>query len=422
MTTRSTPRSTPSPPSLPRCRRSASPPSRASSAPPASARSTRSSTSSATKCAASASPRIIAKASPPSSRSGRRNSSAAKGRRARPLREALGCLIVNKHQRGAWPWPIPLRRRLRQRLESLDFDPRLRPLRHPPDEHRRHGPWPCLRQSDDRGRRHRHQSANLALLQCRLRRHAARPVLDLVRGRGHPAQQPHGSDRQGRFRRHLLPPQPAADRLRPVQCLGAAVGRRYPLLLWHHGLVPLSRSASCRAENCSSSASAPCCLARPGARSTRNGCSTCTQSAQAAEKVAPAARTAEQKKAIETWKEKSKTGPTPAEYAALRKANTNFLLERAQGTRRRESSISSPGISTAISSTFSDDDDRHGAVQAGRADARSADPDLSGDGGRRLCHRPDRQHPRSALDHGPRLHRACLCTRQRSATTSAGWR
>lgn len=45
-------------------------------------------------------------------------------------------------------------------------------------------------------------------------------------------------------------------------------------------------------------------------------------SAQAAEQIAPAARTAEQKKAIETWQEKSKAGPTPAEYAELRKGNT----------------------------------------------------------------------------------------------------
>ena len=46
------------------------------------------------------------------------------------------------------------------------------------------------------------------------------------------------------------------------------------------------------------------------------------QEAAAAEKVAPAARNAEQKKAIETWKEKSKTGPTAAEYAEMRKKNT----------------------------------------------------------------------------------------------------
>ncbi|HEU0311455.1 MAG TPA: DUF418 domain-containing protein [Sphingomicrobium sp.] len=44
--------------------------------------------------------------------------------------------------------------------------------------------------------------------------------------------------------------------------------------------------------------------------------------ARVAEQVAPAARTAEQTKAIETWKEKSKTGPSKAEFAELRKKNT----------------------------------------------------------------------------------------------------
>ena len=45
-------------------------------------------------------------------------------------------------------------------------------------------------------------------------------------------------------------------------------------------------------------------------------------SARAAEQVVPAARTAEQKKAIESWQQKSKTGPTKAEFAELRKQNT----------------------------------------------------------------------------------------------------
>jgi uncharacterized protein len=46
------------------------------------------------------------------------------------------------------------------------------------------------------------------------------------------------------------------------------------------------------------------------------------QSAQSAQKVAPQERTAEQKKAIETWKEKSKLGPTKVEYEELRAKNT----------------------------------------------------------------------------------------------------
>lgn len=46
------------------------------------------------------------------------------------------------------------------------------------------------------------------------------------------------------------------------------------------------------------------------------------ESAQIAEKVPPAARTAAQTEAIKTWKEKSKTGPTKAEFAERRKAMT----------------------------------------------------------------------------------------------------
>lgn len=45
-------------------------------------------------------------------------------------------------------------------------------------------------------------------------------------------------------------------------------------------------------------------------------------SASAAEQVAPAARSADQQKAIAAWKEKSKTGPTPAEFAEMRKQHT----------------------------------------------------------------------------------------------------
>jgi uncharacterized protein len=46
------------------------------------------------------------------------------------------------------------------------------------------------------------------------------------------------------------------------------------------------------------------------------------ESARAAEQVAPAARSAEQTKDIATWKEKSKTGPTPAEFAEMRNQHT----------------------------------------------------------------------------------------------------
>lgn len=73
---------------------------------------------------------------------------------------------------------------------------------------------------------------------------------------------------------------------------------------------------------------------------TRNLLST-HLAAQAAEKVAPAARTAEQKKAIETWKEKSKTGPTNAEYAEQRKKITasyaSALVTRAPGIMHEQS-------------------------------------------------------------------------------------
>ena len=46
------------------------------------------------------------------------------------------------------------------------------------------------------------------------------------------------------------------------------------------------------------------------------------ESASAAEQVAPAARSADQKEAIANWEKKSKTGPTPAEFAQLREENT----------------------------------------------------------------------------------------------------
>ena len=46
------------------------------------------------------------------------------------------------------------------------------------------------------------------------------------------------------------------------------------------------------------------------------------EAAQVAEKIPQAKRTAEQAKAIETWKEKSKTGPTRAEFAEARKQVT----------------------------------------------------------------------------------------------------
>ena len=65
------------------------------------------------------------------------------------------------------------------------------------------------------------------------------------------------------------------------------------------------------------------------------------QAAWSAERVAPAARTAEQKKAIETWKEDSKTGPTKAEYAEVRKKNTasyvSALVARAPRIKHEQS-------------------------------------------------------------------------------------
>lgn len=63
--------------------------------------------------------------------------------------------------------------------------------------------------------------------------------------------------------------------------------------------------------------------------------------AQAAERVLPAARTEEQTKTIDEWKEKSRTGPTPTEYAELRKTNTasytSAVLSRAEGIKHSQS-------------------------------------------------------------------------------------
>ena len=63
--------------------------------------------------------------------------------------------------------------------------------------------------------------------------------------------------------------------------------------------------------------------------------------AQTAEQVAPAARSNQQKEAIATWQEKSKTGPTPAEFAGMRKANTasywSALTTRADVIKHHQS-------------------------------------------------------------------------------------
>lgn len=64
-------------------------------------------------------------------------------------------------------------------------------------------------------------------------------------------------------------------------------------------------------------------------------------SAQSAQKVAPQERTSEQKKAIEAWKDKSKTGPTKAEYEELRVKNTASYFSawttRAPRTKQEQS-------------------------------------------------------------------------------------
>ncbi len=63
--------------------------------------------------------------------------------------------------------------------------------------------------------------------------------------------------------------------------------------------------------------------------------------ATAAEQVPADARSDQQKEAIATWQEKSKTGPTPAEYAGMRKAHTasywSALTARADTIKHHQS-------------------------------------------------------------------------------------
>ncbi len=51
---------------------------------------------------------------------------------------------------------------------------------------------------------------------------------------------------------------------------------------------------------------------------------------RAASAVAPAARTEQQKEAIESWQKESRTGPPPAAYAQMRKANTDSYFSALQ--------------------------------------------------------------------------------------------
>ncbi len=65
------------------------------------------------------------------------------------------------------------------------------------------------------------------------------------------------------------------------------------------------------------------------------------EEARTAEQVAPAAQTDKQKEVIKKWQEKSRAGPTPAEYAEQRQINTasyaSAFFARAERTKRSQS-------------------------------------------------------------------------------------
>ena len=147
--------------------------------------------------------------------------------------------------------------------------PRLRVVRHPDHEHRRHGSRPGLRQSDRHGRRHGHQSVDLVRRQRRLRRHAARRC---SRSCSAPASSSSPAERIPAdiyFRRNLW--------LIAFGLFNAWVLLWGGDILYFYGITALFLFAfrNLPARNCSASASPRLSSAPPGAGSRPTTCSTC---------------------------------------------------------------------------------------------------------------------------------------------------